>query len=353
MMKNAEAVLAQKRASGEMESYAFLVSIDGKECLLTSPDADRDTYFDVASAGKILVTTQLVLKAIDEDRLALTDTLDKFFSHVPDEKKSITLQQLLTHTSGIVRTPIPAEICARNNDVIAAHILSAGLAFAPGTDFVYSCAGMMLVGFILEKLYAMTLDELFFVKIKHPLGIDRMRFNIAVDEENAAVCYQREEAGLRSMDDWTVVLLRNGVSGAGGSFWSIHAVDTLVKAIMAKDKRLYSSAIFDLAEQIYTPELEEKRGLGYQFDNMKGAVDLGRLFSKGSFGHCGWTGASVFMNRAKTMYAIALSNTRRCMVRKYPDSYGIDKSGNDMVYMQLRDVFDAIKTDLDETGLIK
>lgn len=343
-LHNTEALLNSKRADKLMETYAVLLSINGEETLITSPDADKDTYFDIASAGKAVVTTQLVLKAVSENKLNLNDTLDKFFDFVAKEKQNITISHLLTHTSGIIRHPIAKEICARNNDVIAADILSHDLAFEPGSDYAYSCAGMMILGFILEKIYAQTLDELFFVKIKHPLGIDRMRFNIAIDEGNSAISYQREYVGLRRMDDWTVVLLRNGVSGAGGSFWSINAFNTIVKAILQKDGRLYNKELFELAERKHF----SYRGLGYAIDYLKD-TDLGDLFPEGSFGHLGWTGCAFFINREKNMYAIILSNTRRCLVKKHPETNGYS-DGKDQVFIQLRDVFNAIKTDLDNQG---
>ncbi len=345
-LENANKVLKEKRENKYMETYAVLVSVNGKEGLITSTDADKDTYFDIASVGKAVVTTQLVLRAMSENKLSLTDTLDKFFINVSEEKKSITIKHLLTHTSGIKRYPISEETCARNNDVIASDILSHNLEFEPGTEYLYSCSGMMLLGFILEKIYEQTLDELFFAKIKHPLGINRMRFNIAIDEKNAAVSYERKDVGLRRMDDWTVVYLRNGVSGAGGSFWSINAFNTLVKSILNKDERLYSRDLFELAEQKYFGH----RGLGYEFDIMKGNVDLGDLFPEGSFGHMGWTGCTFFINREKNMYVIILSNTRRCLMQNFGKSFA--ENGDDLTYIHLRDVFNAIKKDLVEQNLM-
>ncbi len=282
--------------------------------------------------------------------MRLDNTLDEFFKDVPEEKKKITVKQLLTHTSGIERYPIPAEIGARNDDVIAAFILSFPLSFTPGSRCSYSCAGMMLLAYILEKIYGQTLDELFFVKIKHPLGIDRMRFNIALDEENAANCNHQDDIGLRRMDDDIIRVLRNGMSGAGGSFWSIQAMNTLARAILRKDERLYKEEFFALAEQGYTADYAENRGLGYDIDNMKGPLDLGDLFSKGSFGHIGWTGCLFFINREKNLYAIILSNTRRCiMMHPEWDEY-VD--GKDMAYVQLRDVLNAASEDLREQGLL-
>ncbi len=347
--KNAKKVLDEKVANKDMQQYAILVNVNGQKGMIFSYGIDENTYFDVASVGKAIVTTQLVLKAISNGKLTLDNTLGEFFDIADETKKNITIKQLLTHTAGLVRLIIPAEICARKNDVIAEHILSFDLAHKPGTKYRYSCWGMMLLGFILEKIYNQTLDEMFFDQIKHPLGIDRMRFNIAIDEDNAAVCYHRDEVGLRRMDDAIVLSMRNGVSGAGGSFWSIKAIETLVKAILAKDERLYSKDIFDLAEQSYTDGLAEKRGLGYGIDNMKGGVDLGDLFPEGSFGHMGWTGALVFMNRKANMYAIVLSNTRKCMLNK---GLEYDENGDDLIYMHIRDVLNAVKTDLDEQELL-
>ncbi len=338
---NTERLLREKREAGLMESYAVMLGFCGEEMLITSPDVNRDTYFDIASVGKAAVTTQLALKAISEGQLSLDSRLSDFFEKLPAEKGEITVKHLLTHTSGIKRHPISEEICARNNSVIAADILSHELEFAPGGKYLYSCSGMMLLGFILEKIYGMTLDELYFVKIKHPLGIDRMRFNIAVDEENSALCHERREVGLRRMDDRTVRMLRNGVSGAGGSFWSIGAFNTLVKAIMKKDERLYSRELFSLAERSHL----EHCGLGYELDIMKDNVDLGELFPKGSFGHMGWTGCTFFINREADLYAIILSNTRRCMMQNFGKSFA--ENGDDLVYIQLRDIFNALKSDLD------
>ncbi len=113
----------------------------------------------MANVGKVLVTTPLVLQAVSKGLLTLESTLSDFFEDVPAEKENITIKQLLTHTSGIVRNPIPKEIFARNNKVIVSYILSFELAFEPGTNFQYSCAGMMLLGYILEKIYDQTLDE--------------------------------------------------------------------------------------------------------------------------------------------------------------------------------------------------
>lgn len=89
----------QKAEHGEFDSYALYVKAGAQECTFFSDNVDQDTYFDIASCGKILVTTPLILKAIAGGKLWLGSTMDEFFEDVANDKKSITIQQLLTHTS--------------------------------------------------------------------------------------------------------------------------------------------------------------------------------------------------------------------------------------------------------------
>ena len=102
-LENTEKTLRDLSGRGFIKSYILLVGYEGNEWQINSPDVNADTYFDAASLGKILPTTPLALMAIDRGLLSLDDTLEKFFDNVPDDKKNITVKQLLTHTSGIIR----------------------------------------------------------------------------------------------------------------------------------------------------------------------------------------------------------------------------------------------------------
>lgn len=120
--KTAE-LLKQKLQDNEFDSYAIFVFKNRKECFLHSENVNEDTYFDVASMGKILVTSTLILKSADKGMLSLNDTLEKYFNNVPDDRKHITIKQLLTHSSGIVRCPIFPKNVAKGTDAIAEQII--------------------------------------------------------------------------------------------------------------------------------------------------------------------------------------------------------------------------------------
>lgn len=343
-------LLKRKLELREFDSYAIQVYKSGKECFLHSDNVDLDTYFDVASMGKILVTTTLILKLIDKNELSLDDTLEHFFENVPESHKGITIEQLLTHTSGIVRCPILPESVAKGKDGIIAQILAEPLAFKPGSARIYSCNGMILLGYIVEKLHGRTLEEVFDSEIKKPLGYTRSCFNIALDEANAAICYRsRDVAGLaHPWDDENIRVLQTS-AGSGGQFFTMHDIKLFADAIIKKSELLYSNRIFDIAEQDHVGKEFDGQGLGWFYVDEK-YRQRGKLFPVGSFGHTGFTGMSMFFCRELDMYVIMLTNATRFSSMKR-DFTGPDYDG-DTCRIRI-ELHDAIYEDLKAQGLIK
>jgi CubicO group peptidase (beta-lactamase class C family) len=64
------------------------------------PQTDLQTRFDIASLTKPLVTAMLALRALESGRLCLWDKLGTFVD-APEDKREITVAQLLTHTAGL------------------------------------------------------------------------------------------------------------------------------------------------------------------------------------------------------------------------------------------------------------
>ena len=62
---------------------------------------DTHTLFDLASVTKILSPTMIALRFLEEGKLRLTDAVGDFFPEAPADKRKITVEQLMTHTSGI------------------------------------------------------------------------------------------------------------------------------------------------------------------------------------------------------------------------------------------------------------
>ena len=321
ILEKTEKLMRDGLATGRFSSYALLVSKGDTTACITSPNVDADTYFDIASMGKVLVTAPMIFKAIEDGKLSLDDTLEKFFN-IPendperDEKRNVTIRQMLTHTSGIIRIPLSPEIAEKGNDAVAAQIIAHPLAFKPGTGYIYSCNACILLGFIAEKLYGEPLDELYEHYIKAPLGLTRSRFNIPISEPNAVICYRRAESCGTMVDDDNVRVM-NGVAGSGASFWTLRDIDVFCRAVL-ENKWIWTPELCAAAEHDYTPgkKFEEGRGLGWLCVDER-YPQTGKLFPTGSFGHCGHTGTSMYLSREQKLHVIILTNATRYSALKY------------------------------------
>jgi CubicO group peptidase (beta-lactamase class C family) len=123
--------------------------------------------FRIASITKMFTAT-MILQLVEEGKLKLTDTLDKFLPQVPNAKK-ITIEQILSHRSGIPN--VSREKNGQENfntlpmmkDEHLALIVKGKPDFEPDTKQFYSNSGYFLLGLILEKItdksYAEALEE--------------------------------------------------------------------------------------------------------------------------------------------------------------------------------------------------
>jgi D-alanyl-D-alanine carboxypeptidase len=134
-----------------------------------------EMVFKIGSLTKQL-TAFAILKLAQEGKLSLDDEIPRFLPGYPTHGRRITIENLLTHTSGIPNYTAlpdwqkgafhgftPAELLDRVKDL--------PLDFAPGEKWLYDNSGYLLLGQILEKLtgkdYAAWLAENVFT----PLGM--------------------------------------------------------------------------------------------------------------------------------------------------------------------------------------
>ena len=129
--------------------------------------------FRIGSITKMFTAT-MIMQLVEERKLKLTDTLDKFLPQLPNARK-ITILQILSHRSGIPN--VSREQNAQGNvktipmtkDEHLALIVKATPVFEPDTKSLYSNSGYFILGLIIEKLtgksYEAALQEKIAVKI--------------------------------------------------------------------------------------------------------------------------------------------------------------------------------------------
>ena len=115
---------------------------------------EKDTYFDLASLSKALSTTLIIYSLIEEKKLGLDDTLQTLFDReITRDKQLINIQQLLSHSSGLVSykpyfNSIAADITKENKELLLKRILIDQLEYDSETDCRCSDPGFILLGHI-------------------------------------------------------------------------------------------------------------------------------------------------------------------------------------------------------------
>lgn len=307
--KTLEALLADKTA----ENLAVRLGRGNDilyEAYLSRDGIDARTLFDMASVTKVMATTLLSLIALDEGRITTEDTLGRFYA-CGEDKRNITLGNLLTHTFGIGHQPLNRAGITYEN--VAEAILALPLETAPGGEVLYSCPAFILLGKILEKVYGDRLDHLFARKIAARLPLPDTGF--LPDRGRPIVNANLTEGERGIVNDYNARFL-GGVAGNAGLFSDMEDVTAFAKLLIGRGAGLVGEATFARAVQNHTPHAAEARGLGFLWVDER-YPQTGGLFPPGSVGHCGHTGQSCFVDPASGLYAIILSDATICSVKKH------------------------------------
>jgi CubicO group peptidase (beta-lactamase class C family) len=130
-----------------------------------------DTKYRIASITKTY-TAVMVFQLVEEGRLKLTNTLDKFFPQIPNASR-ITIAQLLHHRSGIPGMEQDGTFGrqARTQDEIVARIAQGKPNFEPDTQHSYANTGYIVLGFIVEKIDGKSYRDALRDRITSTLGL--------------------------------------------------------------------------------------------------------------------------------------------------------------------------------------
>jgi len=133
------------------------------------------TRYRIGSITKMF-TAAMILQLVEEGKLKLTDTLDKFFPQIPNAKK-ITIVQILAHRSGIPNVRRDQNSQGNVNttpitkDEMLALIAKATPDFEPDSKQSYSNSGYFLLGLIIEKLTGKPYEEALKERITSKIGL--------------------------------------------------------------------------------------------------------------------------------------------------------------------------------------
>jgi CubicO group peptidase (beta-lactamase class C family) len=135
------------------------------------PNAPQ-TEFRIGSLTKQF-TAMAILLLQERGKLHVQDHICLYVPHCPTAWQPITIQHLLTHTSGIPNFTAFSDFDFTQSyspEQLIAHFIDKPLAFQPGTRYSYSNSGYVVLGYIIERVtgepYALFLQHAIFTPLQ-------------------------------------------------------------------------------------------------------------------------------------------------------------------------------------------
>lgn len=178
---------------------------------------DENSIFQLGSITK-QITAAVILKLQEQRKLSVNDRISKYFPSYP-KGDSITIRQLLSHTSGIYNYTengqwMQQEVTTpHNRAAMIATFSDKPLKFSPGMDMSYSNSNYMLLGYIIEDVTKMPYYQAVRKYIFEPLQMRHSGFDfVRLSDPDKAVGYSRPGQPAPSVD--------SSVSYAAGAAYS-------------------------------------------------------------------------------------------------------------------------------------
>jgi CubicO group peptidase (beta-lactamase class C family) len=203
----------------------------GVRDLRSLENIDPQTNFRLASCTKQFTAMATIL-LVHDGKLQYEDKLTDVFPEFPAYGKTITIRNLLNHTSGLrdYESLMEQEETARaghwseQNQIQDAEVLAllekqTSVRFPPGTKWAYSNSGYVLLGMVVAKVSGKTFREFLHERIFAPLKMDQ---TVAYEKGNNEVSsrafgHTKEAAGWKQTDQSAT----SATLGDGGVYSSL------------------------------------------------------------------------------------------------------------------------------------
>lgn len=250
----------------------------GKADLASGKSSDKITKYRIGSISKMF-TACLVFQAIEENKLSLTQNINRFFPKITSAKE-ISIGNLLNHRSGIHNFTNDTSYfnyytASKSQKEMLEIIQASGSDFKSNSKAEYSNSNYILLSFILEKIYKKSYEELLDIKIIQPQGLKNTYFGKKLELE------KNECASYRFSGKWELEKETNSsVSlGAGG-------IVSTTEDLLFFISNLFAGKIINTASLEQMTKLEDGYGMGIfpvPFNDKKGFGHTGGIDGFSSF----------------------------------------------------------------------
>jgi CubicO group peptidase (beta-lactamase class C family) len=301
-----DAVVTEELAAGAAPGAVVLVAVDGRVVLERGWGHATDAIFDLASLTKGLATAPLLLQLVDAGAIALEDRAGL----EGGGKESVTIVDLATHTSGLTDEALydPATPLDSRTDDPWGAVRGSTLGAPPKSVYRYQDANYIALGRIVERLAGGPLDRLFATRIAAPLALRDTGF-LPYRLPSTSERLVPTDMPLGVVHDPRARLM-GGVAGHAGLFGTARDVWAIAQAVLDGGAPIVSpsSALGMMTPQ--SPPGLHPRTVGFDTDPT-GTGPRGDRFSTDGFGHTGFTGTSLWVDRpTRTVVVILTSRIR-------------------------------------------
>ncbi|REL38170.1 hypothetical protein DYD21_06055 [Rhodohalobacter sp. SW132] len=286
----------------------------------TQPVRDSDVY-DLASLTKVMSTTTAIMKLVDDGRLSLDDRVADYISEFDrDDKRDITIEQMLLHTSGLPAFRTYVDRLKTRGEILDA-IRNEPLEAAPGEQYTYSDLGFILLAEIVEQITGDRIDRFVRNQFFRSMNMFSTRYNPAssgrwmtrrIPPTEIDDVYNRGTVHGVVHDERAYFM--DGVAGHAGLFSNLRDIAIFSQMILNggeyAGRRYLSGEIIETFTSNQSPL--NQRAYGYDMKS-DGFSSAGSLTGANTFGHTGFTGTSLWIDPDENMAIIILTN------RTYPN----------------------------------
>jgi len=282
-----------------------------------------DTVVPLASAAK-WISASVIMSVVDEGRLSLDTPISKYLPNFTGKAGTITLRQLMSHTSGLPGN----NRCLANLSITLAEcanqIARIGLRSDPGTEFRYGGVSFQVAARVAEVASGKSWKTLFEEKIKAPLNMVNTSYG---DTENPRIA-----GGASSTLQDYANLLQMQLNG--GKFNGKQVLSAASVAEMQRDQTRGVPIVF-------TPQRDDRRyGLGDWIDIVDAKGKAIQFSCQGAFGFSPWIDVQrnllgVFLVRNRLRNVSGTVEEVQKMIRDRVDSRradAVDTSVSPMIF---------------------
>ncbi len=290
-----------------------------------SPSVDArlmtvDTIFDLASLTKVIATTPAVLKLAEGGKLSLIDPVKKWFPEFEGKgKDELLVMHLLTHTSALNDFSLaPDRPLQSAVEGAAAQHLTGEI----GNRFHYADINFILLGEMVRRVSGEALNDYDARSFYKPMGMTDTGFLPSLEKRSRAAATVGDLT-LQFIGDPQDYLARQlgGVAGHAGLFSTAKDLAIFCRMMLSVGKSsgkeiMAERTVNQMTAPYFSRGGKVARGLGWDISSPYSAP-RGGFFSRSSFGHTGYSGASVWIDTDADLFVILL--TTRLEFRKKAD----------------------------------